>query len=106
MKMKKKIIIGISSCLFMAITMFSVQLLQNNEDIDFSIQDIAVMAQAEDDYIEGPWGTNWKHYTLRCTYSRTIGFNYILVFEQSSEYSVNKRVCGYGLGTCLPAAGC
>ena len=104
--MKRKIVIAITTCLFLVITLFSIQLLHNNEDLDFSIQDIAVMAQAEDDYIQGAWGTNWKHYTLECTVREKIGINWILVIEREVEYTVEKRVCGYGIGTCLPAAGC
>ena len=44
--MKRKIIIAFSACLIAAVSIINVHLTQSDHNMDFSLEDIAVMAQA------------------------------------------------------------
>ncbi|MPM09782.1 hypothetical protein SDC9_56105 [bioreactor metagenome] len=61
-----------------------------------------VQALANDEYVIGDPGTNWKEYRILC--SRTVGVDYIIVGTKTTEYWAD--VCGYGSGWCLSPAGC
>ena len=78
---------------------------------------IMMEALADDGkFVRGPRGTNWEEYTTDCTYTKTSGTSVtigipgtgVTVSETQTatwtEY--NKKVCGYGAGTCLASAGC
>ncbi|TVR83367.1 MAG: hypothetical protein EA412_00955 [Chitinophagaceae bacterium] len=45
--MKKKIILALTACLFAAGSIINVHLAQNEHNMDFSLADISVMAQAD-----------------------------------------------------------
>ncbi|TVR74637.1 MAG: hypothetical protein EA408_02735 [Marinilabiliales bacterium] len=51
--MKKKIILALTACLFAAGSIINTHLAQNNHNIDVSLADISVMAQADG---ESGWG--------------------------------------------------
>ena len=54
--MKKKIIIASATVLFAVATMFNMNLLQGNSVGDVSLESIAVMAQAQEEYISSGGG--------------------------------------------------
>jgi hypothetical protein len=47
--MKKKIILTLTICLFAAGSIFNMNLAQNDQNMDISLADISIMAQAEDE---------------------------------------------------------
>lgn len=89
----------------------------NSEEIEKLplLTDLEVLAD-DGKFVRGPRGTNWEEYTTDCTYTKTSGTSVtigipgagVTVSETQTatwtEY--NKKVCGYGAGTCLASAGC
>lgn len=102
--MKNRLFIGFAAVLFAAITVFNLNLSQEESAGDITLAGVELVAGAN--YEVGPWGTNWKSYTTQCTYTTTTGFDYIFVYTESVTYTVTKNVCGSGAGWCLAAAGC
>ena len=51
--MKKKIILALTACLFATVSIINMHLAQNNHNMDISLADISVMAQADG---EEPYG--------------------------------------------------
>ena len=89
----------------------------NSEEIENLplLTDLEALAD-DGKFVRGPRGTNWEEYTTDCTYTKTSGTSVtigipgtgVTVSETQTatwtEY--NKKVCGYGAGTCLASAGC
>jgi len=78
--------------------MINVNLNKVSNKGDLALANVEASAQGE----IGPILTNWKKMEFECT--RTVGFDYILVYTTSTTYM--KDGCGYGSGWCLAPAGC
>lgn len=82
----------------------------------FTIENLEAYA-SDGEFSTGPAGTNWKEYTIDCTYTETVNGSITVgipgivggsIGGSSSKTwtEYNKKVCGYGMGTCLSSAGC
>ena len=105
--MKKKIIIASATVLFAAAAVFNINLLQGNGMSEVSLDDIAVMAQAQAETGQiGPAGSNWKWTTFQCSKTVVVGFDFILKIEKTTTTYYTAEGCGFGSGWCLASAGC
>lgn len=101
MFMKKKILCGICLLAIASAVFFTANKGAEKEN-DSLLSLMNLEALANDEYVIGPVGSNWRTYTTECT--RTIGFDYILKIEITTTYWA--EVCGSGSGWCLSPAGC
>lgn len=77
----------------------------STSSLDIDIDELVLLnveALADDEYVIGPIGTNWKEYRTQCT--RVVGFDFVLKYEITTTYWTD--VCGSGSGYCLSPAGC
>ena len=58
--MKKKIILALTACLFATVSIINMHLAQNNHNMDISLADISVMAQAGGEHDPCPGGS-WEY---------------------------------------------
>jgi hypothetical protein len=105
--MKKTVLISLAALAIVTATVWNVTqttTLQSNEFDALTLANIEALTDGE--YEIGFPGTNWQEYTTTCTYTTTIGFDFILQLERTATTTATKTVCGYGTGSCVFAAGC
>lgn len=98
--MKKLIIVAITLALVCIGAYLGLRLTNQIGLSDLQLANIEALTQEE--YVIGPFGTNWKKYRIECTY--TIGVDCIITASKS--YSYWTDACGAGSGSCLAPAGC
>lgn len=65
--MSKKVLFGSIAILFAAAAVFNINLLQNKNAGDISLDAITIMAEAQNgEYVHGTLLTNWKTYEVEC----------------------------------------
>jgi len=118
--MKKKTInkfgICVISIVIIAISfiIYNSQSNKMDEIVNVTLANIEAFAD-NGEYSTGPSGTNWKTYTITCTYTKNNGSGVLHLgvlgswgYESntSTTWTETKEVCGSGWGTCLATAGC
>ena len=133
--MRKKIIGGFAVLAIAAVAAWNMNINNNNSLYlsDISLENMEALAN-ENEHVVGLPGTNWKIFTITCTYSTTnsntnstsvgisagigagpggsVGINVGVTVTNSTsqttnaEWTTSKEVCGKGAGLCYGGTGC
>ncbi len=96
--MKKKIILALTACLFAAGSIINIHLAQNNHNLDVSLADIAVMAQADGESGNGDDESGWRLYQHFNWYYQTTYYPFP-PFVSVTKIAGHKATCSQ-TGTC------
>ena len=54
---------------------------------DLVLTNVEALASPEEDYVIGPWGTNWKTYRTTCVV--TYGLNWVIEITKTTTYEAD-----------------